>query len=161
MNFTVPRNCAAQAGEHLGHAHQDRDVAVVAAGVHHADFLAVPCASRAFDAKGTSTCSVTGRPSMSARSATAGRATPPLSRPTTPVCGDFRAHLVQPELAQVRGDDGRGAELAVAELGVLVQVAPPSQHAGFDGLRGGIDLFGKGAGDHVACGHRGTPCFWG
>ena len=30
------------AGEHLGGAHQDRGVGVVAAGVHHADLLAVP-----------------------------------------------------------------------------------------------------------------------
>ena len=35
----------------------------------------------------------------------------------------------------------------------LVQVAPPGEHAGFHGLRRAVDVFGKGAGDHVARGH--------
>ena len=95
---------------------------------------------------GTSTSSVTGSASMSARSATTGPGWPPFSTPTTPVCATFSLHLVEAERAQVVGDDLRGAHLAVAELGVLVDVAAPGDDAGLDrvGGRGDRRIEGEG-----------------
>ena len=46
MNLTVPGSCARTLGQHLRHAHQNRDVVVVAARVHHADVLAEILARR-------------------------------------------------------------------------------------------------------------------
>ena len=132
MNFTVPGSCARRPGQHLGHAHQDRDVRVVAAGVHHADLLAVPARCAPCDANGRSTSSATGSASMSARSATTGPGSAPLSSADDAGVRDAGAHLVEAERAQVLGDDAGGADLAVAELGVLVDVAPPGDHLRLD-----------------------------
>ena len=40
MNLTVPGTASRTLGQRLGHAHQDRDMRVVSAGMHHADLLA-------------------------------------------------------------------------------------------------------------------------
>ena len=126
MNFTVPGRSLAHAGQHLGHAQQDRGVGVVAAGVHHADLLAV-VGRRPSSANGRSTSSVTGSASMSARSATTGPGLPPLRMPTTPVCATPVPHL-EAERLQVLGRPGRRADLAVAELRMGVDVASPLDH---------------------------------
>ena len=89
MNFTVPGICARMPGQHLGHAHQDRGVRVVPAGVHHAAVLPVPL--------GALPCSRTARrPPRSPAARPCRRAAPrpgpgmpPLSTPTTPVCATF------------------------------------------------------------------------
>ena len=76
------------------------------------------------DLKGTSSSSVTGSASMSARSATTGPGFPPRRTPTTPV----RATPVRTSRPSARRWSAtmlRGAHLAVAELRVLVEVAPP------------------------------------
>ena len=108
---------------------------------------------RSFDANGTSARSSTGRPSMSARRATTGPGSLPRSTPTTPVTRDLGAHVVEAELAQVGGDDGGGADLAVAELGVRVQVAPPGDQLRFDRRHGGIDLGGESVHGNAGGGH--------
>ena len=74
----LARQLLAHAGERFGDAEQDRDVAVVAAGVHHADGFAAEL-RRDVGLERQSTCSVTGSASMSARSAIVGRAAPPRS----------------------------------------------------------------------------------
>src|SRR5207249_3970577 len=79
-----PRQFSPNSGKDLGHAEEDGHVCVVSAGVHHADFLALYVV-RAVDLKGTSTCSVTGRASISARNATMRPGFPPRSSPITPV----------------------------------------------------------------------------
>ena len=81
---------------------------------------------------------------MSARSATTGPGSAPLSRPTTPVWRHPGAHLVQAQRAQVIGDHAGGAELAVAEFGVLMQVAPPGDDGGFDAHHRLVDGGGDG-----------------
>ena len=84
MNFTVPGSCVLHAGQHrrprpsgspCGCRGRRRASRRSPAPFH--------CAF-AVDLNGRSTCSVTGRPSMSARSATTGPGLPPLSTPTTP-----------------------------------------------------------------------------
>jgi hypothetical protein len=49
---------------------------------------------------------------------------------------DFFLHAVEAQLAQVVGDDLRGADLAIAELGVLVEVAPPGDDLGLEAVGG-------------------------
>jgi hypothetical protein len=65
---------------------------------------------------------------------------------------DLLANLVEAERAQVVGHDLRGAHLAVAELGVLVEVAAPGDDAGFDGVsgrvHGGVEREGRGGSVH-------------
>ena len=56
--------------------------------------------------------------------------------------GHAGAHVVQPQRTQVLGHDGGGAELAVAEFWVLVQVASPGDDGGFE--RGGSSVDGRG-----------------
>ena len=53
----------------------------------------------------------------------------------------------------MRGHDAGSAELAVAELGVRVQVAPPLDHARLEGGRGGFDGRAERAGVGGRCGH--------
>ena len=56
-----------------------------------------------------------------------------LQQPRRRRCARRRCALSsRPSDAQVVGDDGRGAELAVAEFGMLVQVAPPGDDAALD-----------------------------
>ncbi len=61
-----------------------------------------------------------------------------LERPDHAGMRDLFAHLVEAEAAQVVGDHFRGAHFAVAELGVLVEIAPPRDDLGLElvGRRG-------------------------
>ncbi len=52
---------------------------------------------------------------------------------------DLLLHGIEAERAQVIGDDLRGARLAIAELGILVEVAPPGDDARLDLVRRGED----------------------
>jgi hypothetical protein len=65
----------------------------------------------------------------------------------------FRVDFIQAELAQVRRDDGRGARLAVAELGMLVEIAPPGDDLRLDLVRCGIDPGGRRTGGRVVLRH--------
>ena len=53
--------------------------------------------------------------------------------------GDTLAHRIAQPLQMCRDDTG-GAGLLVAELGMLVEVAPPFDHPRFDGPRGVVQL---------------------
>ncbi len=153
---------AGQAGalgrEHLGRRHQDRHVAIVAAGMHHPRPSWPPQAARAFEAKGRSTSSRTGSASMSALSATTGPGPPPpFSTATSPVRPDAFLHLVA-EAAQVPGDQGGGAVLAVAEFRVGVDVAPPGDHRRLDLAGRGVEVGVDRPGGRRAPGlRRGRP----
>jgi len=46
MNLTEPFSRSRSPGEHARHGHQDRDVRIVAASVHHADLFAIPLRAR-------------------------------------------------------------------------------------------------------------------
>ena len=92
----------------------------------------------AVDLNGRSTCSVTGNASMSARSATVGPGLPPLQDADHAGVRDARANL-EAQLAQLFGHDLRRAELAVAEFGVLVEVAAPRDHLRHRGVGGGSE----------------------
>ena len=85
---------------------------------------------RTLEANGRSTCSTTGKASMSARSATTGPGRAPRRSPTTPVWATPVRTWSKPSRAQVRRDQARGAGLAVAELGVFVEVAAPGNDVG-------------------------------
>jgi hypothetical protein len=50
------------------------------------------------------------------------------------------ANLVETKLAQVRSNDSRGPELAVAELRMLVKVTSPGDDLGLEGLRCAVNL---------------------
>ena len=119
-----------QAREHLRRAEEHRGVGVVAAGVHHALRLAAEGqVVRLVDGK---------RVHVGAqRDDTAGAAAaedPHDARPRHGV-----AHL-EAEVAQPLGHEVARALLAVAELGVGVQVAAHGHHGGRDPLGGGADL---------------------
>ena len=86
--------------------------------------------TRTFEAKGRSTSSVTSSASISARKATTGPGLAPVRRPPRPykrLCPAPRT-----ELRKMLDDQCRRAELAVAQLGILVNVAPPRDHLSFD-----------------------------
>ena len=111
---------------------------VVAAGVHHADALAVPFGThlrckRQIDLLRHRQGVHIG-PQRDHR---AGHAA--LEQADDAGVGHAGADLVEAERAQVLGDDAGGAEFAIAEFGVLVQVAPPGDHLGFDGAGSVVD----------------------
>jgi hypothetical protein len=140
----------AESREHRRDRHQDRDVRIVAARVHDAHRLAVPSRSRLrrerhrgalFDGQGVHVG--TQRDDRTGLGAA--------QQPDDPGDADLGAHFVELERAQVRGDDRCGAHLAVAELGVLVDVASPRDEARDDGGDGGVDTAGErvgGVGGH-------------
>ena len=133
---------AAQPGEHLGHAHQDGDVGVVAAGVHDADRLAVPLRLHLRGEREVDLLGHRQRVHVGAqRHHRAGQRA--LQQADHAGVGDAGAHLVEAEPLQVLGDDAGGAELAVAELGVGMDVASPGDHPALDLLGGGVDLVGE------------------
>ena len=88
------------------------------------------------------TSSRTGRPSMSARSATTGPGRPPLSSATTPVLRDAGLRL-ESEALEPLDDVLRGLDLAVRELGMLVQMAAPREQLRLDAGGQLVDLGGE------------------
>ena len=108
---------------------------------------------RTVDLNGTSTCSVTGSASMSARSATTRPGLPPLQDADDAGVRDRRLHL-DAELAQAVGDELRRARLAVAELGMLVNVAAAGDDFRLDLLRGVVDALIERGGGVERCGHE-------
>ena len=145
----------AQAGENARHAHQDRDVGVVAAGMHDADRLAVP--GRLHLRRERHVGAFGDRQAVHVGTQRHHRAGPrALEQADDAGVGDLGADLVEAELAQVRGDDARGAELAVAELGVGVQIASPGDHLRLDAGDRRVDRGGEAVRSNAGVGHGGS-----
>ena len=143
MNITVPGNSAAHAGEHLGRAEQDRRVAVVAAGVHHADFLAAILGrrrglERQVDLLRHRQCVHVG----AQRDRRARACRPSACRPRR--CARCPCALRCPCLRNCFGDDLRRADFAVAEFRVLVEIPAPGDHLRHHRGGGGVE---RGIGD--------------
>ena len=117
---------AAFLGEELRRAEQHGGVAVMAAGVHRAGILRAVVLRALFgDAQGIHVGPQRDGPVAAAafeRADDAGAAH---------AFGD----LVEAELPQLGGDEGAGARLLEAELGMGVQVTPPSRHLPFEGIQ--------------------------
>ena len=136
---------AAHRGQRLRDAHQDGGMRIMAAGVHHADGLAVVL-RRDFRSEGQA--GLFGH-RQRVHVGAQGDARPGLAAfqyGDDAGMRDAGAHL-QSERAQMRGDEFRGAEFAIAELGILVQVATPGHDLVLHGRRqGGGMIFAGGRG---------------
>jgi hypothetical protein len=100
----------------LGDAHQDRDVRVVTARVHHAGFRAVPHrADRALE-RDVGLFGDRQRVHVGAQRNAWSRL-PTLQHADDAGVGDLLLHFIESEPLQVRGNQLRGLEFAVAELG--------------------------------------------
>ena len=144
-----------QAGQHLGRAEEHRGVRVVAAGVHDALRLAAEGqVARLVDGE-----SVDVGPQRDDTAGTAAAEDPHDARLRHGV-----AHL-ETEGAQPLGHQAARALLAVAQLGVRVQVTAHGHHRRRDPLGRGADL-GVGSGGSGSGGeesesqqlHQGPPC---
>ena len=156
MNLTVPRNCARRP------ASTSATPIRIAVCVSWPHACMMPTDSPfhgalTFEAKGTSTSSATGSASMSARSATTGPGKAPFSRPTTPVWATPVRTSSRPSFFRCSATMPDGAELAVAELGVGVEVAPPGDDARLDGFRRLVDQAGDRARGDGSVSHVATP----
>ena len=89
---------------------------------------------------------------MSARSATTGPSLPPLSTAITPVRATPSLYL-EAEFAQVVGNEACGPRLLLAELGMLMNIAPPGDQLVLD-LGGALADFFFKAGT-IDCGDAG------
>ncbi len=121
-----PRKLGTHRCERLGDAHEHGRVRVMAAGVHHTDGLVAvggggTRAERQIDLLGDGQC-VHVRAQRDGRTGLAA-----LEHTHHTGLGDAGLHL-EAEALQVIGHDLRGAELAVGEFGVLVKIAPPTDH---------------------------------
>jgi hypothetical protein len=142
------QDLARQLGLHrrqrLGHAHQDRGMRVVAAGVHHADGLAAEGRRGLRRERQIAAFGHRQRVHVGAqRDARAGLAA--LEHRDHAGGGDAGLHL-EAELAEVLRDQLRRANLAVAQFGMLVDVATPGQHLGLQALRLRVDLGARAVG---------------
>ena len=114
--------------EHLGRAHEHGHVGVVAAGVHHAHGLAQV---GGFHLGGEGQVVGFGEGQAVHIGAQGHHGAGLAAAQNAHHAGAAHASLhLQAQLAQVGGDEGGGAGFLVAELGVLVDVAPPGNHFG-------------------------------
>ena len=127
----------AHARERLGDAEQDRGVRVVAARVHHADLVPVIGGAHARRERQPGLLGDRQRVHVGAQRDDRALRVAAQHRHHARV-RDAGAHA-QAELAQLLGDDPGGALLAVAELGMLVQIAAPLDHARHRGARRAVD----------------------
>ena len=109
-----------------GHAHQDGHVAVVAAGVHDRYLLAVVLADRGGAERQVVAFGHRQAVHVGAQQHHGTRLAAPQQAHHAGV-GDPGLHF-HPEPCQVFSDDAGGAELAVGQFGVLVEVAAPGDH---------------------------------
>ena len=136
----------AHSGQDLGHAHQDRDVRVVAAGMHDRHGLAEPLRLGLRRERHVDPLLDRQRIHVGTqRHHAAGLA----ALQDADHAGDADAGLdLDAELREVLGGERGGARLLVGKLGVLVDVAPPGDDLVLD-LEGG---FGNAVGELVASG---------
>jgi hypothetical protein len=142
----------AQAGEDGRDGHQDGDVGVVAAGVHDAHVLAVPCRPLLRRERHVGAL-LDRQPVHVGAQGDHWPRQPAAQHADDAGDRDLRADVVEAELLQVGGDDRGGADLAVAELRVRMQVAPPGDQLRFDRRHGGVDLGGESVHGNASGGH--------
>jgi hypothetical protein len=115
---------------------------VVAAGMHHADRFAVPGRAHGRGERQIELFGHRQRIHVGAqRDDRAGQ--PAAQKADHAGVRDAAAHLVEAEMAQMLGDDRRGAVLAVAELRVRMEIAPPRDHLRLERRCRGIDQRGE------------------
>jgi len=124
------RDLGAHARQQFRDTHEDRGMRIVAARMHHAAIQAVPLGAHL---AGEGDVHLLGdRQGVHVRPQRHDRAgAPALQRADHPGVGDLLHDLVEAERAQVIRDDLGGPRLAVAELGVLVEIAAPGDDLGF------------------------------
>ncbi len=130
MNLTVPGNWSLQLDQDLGHAHQDGDVRIVAAGMHHAGLLACPLRpdlgrERHIDLLGHRERVHVGTQGHDRTGFAAAQ-----HRDHAGV-GHTRTHF-EPQRLQVVGHQFRRPHLPIAQLRVLMDVAPPRNDFRFE-----------------------------
>jgi hypothetical protein len=150
MNFTLPGNAIAHRREHFRDAHEDRGVRVVAAACITPHCCPLHSVFTLLGERDVHFFGDRQRIHVGAQRHH-GPGLAALEQPDDAGVGDLVLHL-DAERAQVVGDDLRGAELAVAELRVLVEVAAPGDdlrlRAG-DGVGdGGVEREGGVGGVH-------------
>ncbi len=116
--------------QHFGHAHEDRYVAIVAAGVHHAYFVAVVFGF-SFGSKGKVCLFGDGQAVHIGSQGHYGAGQAAFEHAYYAGFAYAFAHLVEFQAFEVFGDDFSGAELPVGQLGKLVQIAAPGNDLGF------------------------------
>jgi hypothetical protein len=131
-------NVGLHGGENLGDAHQDRHVSIVAARVHHANFGAIEgalngrCEGKLHPLGNRERIHVSAQQDDRSRLAA-------LEKTDDSRMSDAGLHL-DAERAEMIGDELRGAHLAVAELGVGVNVTTPRHDLGLDGSNPTLNL---------------------
>ena len=127
----------ARARERLGDTEQDRGVRVVSARVHHADLATLIGRANARRERKTGLLGDRQRIHVGAQRHDRALRGAAQHRHHARV-RHLRAH-VEAELAQPLRDERGGAHLAIAELGVLVQIAPPRDHLRLHRARRAVD----------------------
>ena len=115
--------------QHLGRAHEHGHVGVVAAGVHHAHGLA-QVGGFYFGGEGQVVVFGEGQAVHVGAQGHHGAGLAAAQNAHHAGAGHAGLHL-QAQLFEVRGNDAGGAGFLVAQLGVLVNVAPPGNDFGF------------------------------
>ena len=131
-------NAIAHSREHLRHAHQDRGVRIVPAGVHHATFPAGPLVARFAAERHVGFFPHRQRVHVGAQGDDGPRASAAQHADDAGV-RDLLAHI-EAQRSQVVRDELRRAQLPVAQLGMLVDVAAPRDHFRGHGVRRGFDV---------------------
>ena len=133
-----PRQAGLHAAQDLGSPHQHRDVGVVSARMHHADFLPVERRPRR-RLEGQVNHFRDRQPVHvgSQRHDASGQPSPEDADHT----GFRHAGLdLQAKGPEVIGDDLRRADLAVRQLGVLMNIATPGDHLRHHALNTGVEI---------------------
>ena len=141
-NRTLPRSVRLDLHQRLGHTHEHRGVRIVPAGVHDAHFLAAVVRLGGGAERHVGAFHHRQRVHVGAQRDRRTRLTG-LQEARPRRCGRCRSPRPA-ELAQVLGDDLRGAHFAVGEFRVLMEVAPPGNDFRINGIERGIELGGRG-----------------
>ena len=151
-------NFLAQRGEDLRDAHQHRHMRVMAAGVHHASFGSVPLRAHHALERNVGFFSHGQCVHVRAKRNTRTRLAA-FEHPHHAGIGDLFAYIVETESAQMRGNHSCGFELAIAELGVGMNLPAPFDYLLFQAIRM-IANQGVQREQRIGCIHRGGLLVW-
>ena len=125
-------------GQRFRHTHQNCDMRIMSAGMHHAGLLAAELGGHPRGKRQVHLLGYRQRIHVGTqRDARSGLAA--TQDADYPRVSDARTYF-QAETLQVLGHQGCGAEFPVAQLGVLVNIAAPFHHFGFYRCREGVDI---------------------